>query len=327
MNLKLKRVLKGLVSKMSNWIKGVSQKQSVLPKSETIRNSKTGGWFKQAEYKGRVEDSLPDLEDLLSQGYDRATWITNEAADDEECLSLNGEEWSLEDFLSEADYEAPLFSHTHPQCLCKLKVSGKDLKDVYVDWRGFKRGAKPMGWFKKAVNWFKSALPKTKLERGTEYFEAMPYIGEALPIGSKVLVRQLEELGQEGREEVEGELTSEDEEWFEVYIPSRGMKTLFRKPLNYYIKAKPQGWFIKADHREDWKDVYTEADQFKSNTSKSDLIYLVTKYVLSADGDVYTKKEVKDLETKQLYNIWMQNKPKQFGEPPHEIKSSWFKKD
>jgi hypothetical protein len=86
--------------------------------------------------------SLPILQDLLNQGYDKVTWNTNAGAVDSACLTLNNESWPLADFLQGLLHEAPIYearqvagatAGSHVGCHCVLRVTGPDLPDVMVN--------------------------------------------------------------------------------------------------------------------------------------------------------------------------------------------------
>jgi hypothetical protein len=76
--------------------------------------------------------SLPILQELLSQGYDNTAWRTNAGAVDAPCISRNGDQQPLADFISNLQYEAPIFEKTHVGCGCGVEVTGPDLPMVYV---------------------------------------------------------------------------------------------------------------------------------------------------------------------------------------------------
>ena len=72
------------------------------------------------------DDTLPELQGLLQQGYDTVTWVLNETHDIIDiCDELNGKVWSLDQFLAETTHDAPIFSHGHPGDHCYLLVSSQ----------------------------------------------------------------------------------------------------------------------------------------------------------------------------------------------------------
>ena len=74
--------------------------------------------------------------------------------------------------------------------------------------------------------------------------------------------------------------------------------------------------------RDDWKSVYSEYDVVgRSYWSKKDLIELIKKYLISADGDAYKTSELKDLSTIQLRKMFFKYAPQEFGKLPHEIQN------
>ena len=48
------------------------------------------------------------------------------------CMALDGTRWSLEDFISNLNYEAPTFEKSHPNCVCEIEVTGPGLEPVTV---------------------------------------------------------------------------------------------------------------------------------------------------------------------------------------------------
>lgn len=84
------------------------------------------------------DESLPTFEELLEQGYDTATFIAHPNA----CLyckKRNGKTWSLRNFISNLQYEAPIFekaAHVNAQSKIKVSDSRGKLDPVYVDYTG-----------------------------------------------------------------------------------------------------------------------------------------------------------------------------------------------
>lgn len=82
--------------------------------------------------------SLPVFEDLLDQGYDTATFVAWSGACDY-CKKRNGMRWSLLDFISNLQYDAPIFekaAHVNAQSQIKVSDSKGELEDVYVNYAG-----------------------------------------------------------------------------------------------------------------------------------------------------------------------------------------------
>ena len=52
------------------------------------------------------------------------------------CQDLNGQQWSLMDFLSNLNHAAPIAEHGHPNDNCTLSVSGDGVNPVIVDYNG-----------------------------------------------------------------------------------------------------------------------------------------------------------------------------------------------
>lgn len=88
---------------------------------------------KQAAGNHRQDMSRPVLENLMGDGYTQVMWNSNGSRHGQ-CLDLNKQVWSLPDFLATTEYDAPLFSRSHPgDASCTLTVSGPGLPDVEVD--------------------------------------------------------------------------------------------------------------------------------------------------------------------------------------------------
>ena len=86
-------------------------------------------------YNVRVDVSQFELQSLLEQGFTEVVWINKEMACGI-CQSLNGQTLDLQQFLLETRYEAPIFSHSHVQCLCYLQVKHPNGSVINVDWSG-----------------------------------------------------------------------------------------------------------------------------------------------------------------------------------------------
>ena len=84
-----------------------------------------------------IDTSMSDLESLLEQEYDTVTWRQS-ANPCQKCKDLNNQTWDLKDFIEEIEYNAPLFSHSHPNCICSIRISGDNLEDVEVDFNGIR---------------------------------------------------------------------------------------------------------------------------------------------------------------------------------------------
>jgi hypothetical protein len=89
--------------------------------------------FLEPHIKAAPQDvSGPIFERLLSEGYTEAKWRTNPGAMDAICISKDNETMSLADFISNTQYNAPIYSKTHVGCNCSIIVSGVDKPDVIV---------------------------------------------------------------------------------------------------------------------------------------------------------------------------------------------------
>jgi hypothetical protein len=88
---------------------------------------------KEAAGNHRQDMSGPVLDTLLNDGYTQVRWNSN-GSHHGECVDLNRQVWNLQDFLRTTEYDAPLFSRSHPgDASCTLTVSGPGLPDVEVD--------------------------------------------------------------------------------------------------------------------------------------------------------------------------------------------------
>lgn len=82
--------------------------------------------------------SLPVFQDLLEQGYDMATFIAHPNACTY-CKKRNGKTWRLYQFISNLQYDAPIFekaAHVNTQSKIKVSDSKGKLEDVYVNYAG-----------------------------------------------------------------------------------------------------------------------------------------------------------------------------------------------
>lgn len=76
--------------------------------------------------------SLTVLEMLKNEGYNTCIWEASPTALDMPCITLDGQEWAIEDFIRETSYSAPVFSKSHVGCKCSIRVTGPDLPDEIV---------------------------------------------------------------------------------------------------------------------------------------------------------------------------------------------------
>ncbi|MGH7974734.1 MAG: hypothetical protein ACREBR_04365 [bacterium] len=91
------------------------------------RLNKTAAGNHRQDMTGQV------LDDLLTNGYNQVTWNSN-GSHHGACRDLNKQVWDLQDFLNTTEYDAPLFSRSHPgDESCTLTVSGPGLPPVEVD--------------------------------------------------------------------------------------------------------------------------------------------------------------------------------------------------
>jgi hypothetical protein len=88
---------------------------------------------KEAAGNHRQDMTGPVLDTLLNSGYTQVMWNSN-GSNHGQCRDLNRQVWDLNDFLRTTEYDAPLFSRSHPgDASCTLTVSGPGLPDVEVD--------------------------------------------------------------------------------------------------------------------------------------------------------------------------------------------------
>jgi len=88
---------------------------------------------KEAAGNHRQDMTGPVLNNLLNDGYTQVMWNSN-GSHHGECRDLNKQVWDLQNFLATTEYDAPLFSRSHPgDQSCTLTVSGPGLPPVEVD--------------------------------------------------------------------------------------------------------------------------------------------------------------------------------------------------
>lgn len=88
---------------------------------------------KEAAGNHRQDMSLPILENLRDQGYTQVTWNSNGSMH-EPCRDLNRQVWDLDSFIGTTDFEAGIFSRSHPgDSSCTLIVSGEGVPNIEVD--------------------------------------------------------------------------------------------------------------------------------------------------------------------------------------------------
>ena len=90
-------------------------------------------WTRKA--RAPVERTLPILRRLLSEGYDTAIFEAT-SGKCALCRSLDGREKTLEDLISDTEYDAPIYSWSHVNCRCTIRVTGSGLEDVILDYSG-----------------------------------------------------------------------------------------------------------------------------------------------------------------------------------------------
>lgn len=82
----------------------------------------------------RQDQSLSKLQQLATQGYTTVFWRASSAVD-YICNDLDGQQWSIQDFLAAVQHQAPIFCQSHVNCTCLLVVSKDDntLPEVIID--------------------------------------------------------------------------------------------------------------------------------------------------------------------------------------------------
>lgn len=109
--------------------------------SVKTRNKQVNRRFKIQKPQGvyPLQDvSLPVLQDLLEQGYDTATFVAHPNAC-AYCKKRNGMTWKLSQFISNLQYDAPIFekaAHVNAQSQIKVSDSKGELPDVFVNYNG-----------------------------------------------------------------------------------------------------------------------------------------------------------------------------------------------
>lgn len=88
---------------------------------------------KKARGNHRQDLSRPILENLLGNGYTDVEWDSGDSTH-APCIELNHQKWTLEEFLSGLQHDAPIFEKSHPgDKNCKVIVTGQNLPPVVVD--------------------------------------------------------------------------------------------------------------------------------------------------------------------------------------------------
>jgi len=82
-----------------------------------------------------VDETLPILQDLLSNGYSTVTWKTFPGAC-VLCRRLNRHKWKLKDFINNLRHSAPLFEHGHVNDRCEIEVTGPGKEKIILNYSG-----------------------------------------------------------------------------------------------------------------------------------------------------------------------------------------------
>jgi hypothetical protein len=83
-----------------------------------------------------TEVSLPTFNRLLNDGYTIAIWKTINPVPCMRCQDLEAQQFNFVDFVNSTQYDAPIFSHSHPNCHCVIICTGDGLPTLQVDWTG-----------------------------------------------------------------------------------------------------------------------------------------------------------------------------------------------
>lgn len=124
-----------------NLTKNTSKSTKPSKTKVTTRNKPVSRRFKIQKPKGiyPLQDvSLPVFQDLLEQGYDTATFVAHSNACTY-CKKRNGKTWKLYQFISNLQYDAPIFekaAHVNAQSDIKVSDSKGELPDVFVNYNG-----------------------------------------------------------------------------------------------------------------------------------------------------------------------------------------------
>lgn len=81
----------------------------------------------------RQDETRPVLEGLMSEGYNEVTWDASKSMHGV-CRELHNQKWTLDEFMSGLEHDAPMFEKTHPgDTNCLLVVTGPEVEPVTVD--------------------------------------------------------------------------------------------------------------------------------------------------------------------------------------------------
>lgn len=154
------KLIKSATKNTTRTKKLVNKPSGKLPKSAPKRNlsKNTSKWVRPSKKSLKTKNkpvsrrfkikpntgyplqdvSLPVFQDLLEQGYDTATFVAHPHACSY-CKKRNGMKWKLKDFISNLQYDAPIFekaAHVNAQSNIKVSDSKGELEDVYVNYNG-----------------------------------------------------------------------------------------------------------------------------------------------------------------------------------------------
>jgi len=82
-----------------------------------------------------VEETIPVLEDLRDDGYEIIIFRAVGGACPI-CRSHEGEEFTIDEVIDDAEHDAAIYTITHPGCKCQLIAMGEDKPNVRINYTG-----------------------------------------------------------------------------------------------------------------------------------------------------------------------------------------------
>lgn len=109
-------------------------KNIIKNKDNSKNKQKNTRIIKPSTYIRRQDMSLQPLQQLQNEGYNMVTFEAGSTSCPI-CKRINGKTWTLIQFLSGLNHQAPLYERAHVQCLDSVRVwdDTGELPDVYVD--------------------------------------------------------------------------------------------------------------------------------------------------------------------------------------------------
>ena len=116
-----------MIQNLTTWTNSLVDKKFAEDKLAKFKQQK------EAVGNNRQDMSRAALEELLNSGYQLVKWDSGMTTHGV-CLELNNQIWTLEDFISGLQHDAPLFEKSHPgDASCTVVVSGENVPPVRVD--------------------------------------------------------------------------------------------------------------------------------------------------------------------------------------------------